>query len=484
MGSYVWQSEGSTVAEAPKGYRDIPEADQKKAQVFFDYARTADGTGNYEYAIDMMLQGLGVDPDARSAHQTLWNIALKRKASGGKDLGMMEKMKLKRPTKDDKANMLNAEKLLSYDPGNTDHMVTMLQNAHKAGFYDTVMWIGPILLRANADSKNPDVNKFLILKDVYKDLRQWKLATEACHYALRLDEFNMDLQTELKNLGAQDTMDEGNYTKGGSFRESLTKTEEQDRLIQESKDVQSNENLMKSIAEAEAGYKADPVDGKLLRLVELLEKTEDMEHENRALELLEEAHKRTKQFRFRQRVGKIQIAQMMRTERPLKKALRDNPRDAEAQRAYEEFKKEQLEFELSEYTLWAENYPTDLTLRYAMALRLFALKRYDEAIPAFQQARQDPKVKVDASIVLGRSFLDAGYIDEAIETLQAVIDEYQLKGDDKSKDMYYWQGRALEQKGNTDLAIKRYSQVAQWEFTYKDVQQRIKQLRSGAPSSK
>ena len=96
----------------------------------------------------------------------------------------------------------------------------------------------------------------------------------------------------------------------------------------------------------------------------------------------------------------------------------------------------------------------------------------------FQQARQDPKVKVDASIALGRSFLEAGYLEEAIETLQAVIDEYQLKGDDRSKEMYYWQARALEQKGNVDLAIKRYSQVAQWEFTYKDVQTRIKQLRA------
>jgi lipopolysaccharide biosynthesis regulator YciM len=259
----------------------------------------------------------------------------------------------------------------------------------------------------------------------------------------------------------------------------LTKTEEQDRLIQESKDVQSNENLMKSIADAEAGYNADPVDGKLLRLVELLEKTEDVEHENRAMELLEDAFNRTKQFRFRQRVGKIQIAQMLRSERTFKKAIAANPQDAQARRDYEEFKKEQLEFELKEYTLWAENYPTDLTLRYAMALRLFALKQYNDAIPVFQQARQDPKVKVEASIALGQSFLEAGYVDEAIETLQAVIDEYQLKGDDKSKLMYYWQGRALQQKGNTDLAIKRYSQVAQWEFTYKDVQGRIKDLRNG-----
>ncbi|HEV8290724.1 MAG TPA: hypothetical protein VGP94_02320, partial [Tepidisphaeraceae bacterium] len=203
------------MAELPEGYHDIPEADQKKAQVFFDRGKTVGDTGNYEFSIEMYLSGLAVDPDHKGAHQALRDVSLKRKASGGKDLGMMEKMKLKRPTKDDKQNMLNAEKLLAYEPGNTDHMVTILQNAHKAGFYDTVMWMGPILLRANADSKNPDVNKFLILKDVYKDLRQWKLATEACHYALRLDEFNMDLQTELKNLGAQDTMDEGNYLKGG-----------------------------------------------------------------------------------------------------------------------------------------------------------------------------------------------------------------------------------------------------------------------------
>jgi tetratricopeptide (TPR) repeat protein len=239
------------------------------------------------------------------------------------------------------------------------------------------------------------------------------------------------------------------------------------------------EAMLKSIAEAEAAYQADPVDGKLLRLVEYLEKTEDMEHENRALELLEDAFNRTKQFRFRQRGGKIQMNQLLRQERTLKKALQADPKDARLVQEYKEFKRDQLEFELKEYTLWAENYPTDLSLRYAMALRLFHLGRYDEAIPHFQHSRSDPKVKVDASVALGRSFLEAGFVDEAIETLQAVIDEYQLKGDDRSKEMYYWQARALEQKGNTDLAIKRYSQVAQWEFTYKDVQGRIKNLRQG-----
>src|SRR5205814_10141561 len=99
----------------------------------------------------MYLQGLNIDPEAVDAHQTLRDISLKRKASGGKALGMFQAMKL-RGGKDDKEQMLNAEKLLAYEPGNTNHMVSLLTAAEKAGFYDTIMCIGPILLEANKDS--------------------------------------------------------------------------------------------------------------------------------------------------------------------------------------------------------------------------------------------------------------------------------------------------------------------------------------------
>src|SRR5678816_1498515 len=61
-----------------------------------------------------------------------------------------------------------------------------------------------------------------------------------------------------------------------------------------------------------------------------------------------------------------------------------------------------------------------------------------------------------------------------------------LKGDEKSKEMYYWYARALEEKGDIPSALKAYSQVAQWDFNYRDVQGRIKRLRGtggGAPSS-
>jgi hypothetical protein len=133
---------------------------------------------------------------------------MKRKASGGKPMGMMERAKL-RSSKDDKQNMLNAEKMLAYDPGNTDHMVSLLQNAQRAGCYDSVLWVGPILLKANSDQKKPDFNKYIILRDVYKSIHEWARAVEACQYAAAMRPEDMDLQTELKNLGAYRTMKEG-----------------------------------------------------------------------------------------------------------------------------------------------------------------------------------------------------------------------------------------------------------------------------------
>ena len=120
----------TTVAELPKGYRDIPEEDQAKARTFFEKGDQLVKQGGYDYAIEMYLQGLNYDPENVEAHQTLREVSLKRKASGGKDLGMMQKMKVKTNSSDEKQNMLAAEKLLAFDPGNLEPLLrgTMIDN--------------------------------------------------------------------------------------------------------------------------------------------------------------------------------------------------------------------------------------------------------------------------------------------------------------------------------------------------------------------
>jgi len=232
------------------------------------------------------------------------------------------------------------------------------------------------------------------------------------------------------------------------------------------------------IREAEAEYAAEPNEpGKLTKLVDILAKTDNPEHENHAIDLLEAFYQRTKQFRYRQRVGEIRMRQLSRMERSLRERVQKNPTDKEMIAEYKQFVREKTQEELNEYTLAAEAYPTQLEYQFQMARRMFELGNFGEAIPVFQRARQDAKFRVDASVMLGRAFLEAGFADESVDTFKGVIDDYQLKGDDKSIEMTYWYGRSLEEKGDKPAAAKAYSQVAQWNFNYRDTQVRIKKMR-------
>lgn len=469
-----------------RNYKDIPEEDRRKAQVFFERGKTVADTGNFEYAIEMYIQGLSIDPENTDAHQALREISLKRKASGGKDMGMLDKMKHGSKKGDDKATMLNAEKLLAYDPGNTDRMLQVFQGAYRAGFYDTCLWIGPILQKANVDSKKPDYNKFIALRDVYNALEEYLLATEACRYAQTLRPEDMDLQQAMKNLAARATMKKGKYGAAKSFRESVRDVELQDKLLEDERDVHETDVLVRAIKTAEANWKQDPEDpARFTKYIDALVRPEQDEFDDRAIQLLEEIYQKSNQFKWRQRVGYIRMAQLNRKERVMRAEVeenKNNPDFAELAQKLKEFRVEKAKTELAEYQLVLEHYPTDSTARFQVAVRTFQLGQYQEAIPVFQQVRSDPKYRVKATIYLGQAFLAAGFVDEAVDTLKGVIDEYPARGDETSIEMYYVYARALEERKDVQTAIKAYSQVAQWNFNYRDVQTRIKRLRAAAPA--
>jgi tetratricopeptide (TPR) repeat protein len=233
--------------------------------------------------------------------------------------------------------------------------------------------------------------------------------------------------------------------KGGGFQTSVKDAEGQHRLMNQDKDVHTLDQMTILINEAEKEFKADPNDpGKIGKYTDVLVKTELPDMENKAIEILQNAFDKSKQFRFRQKIGLIRMAQMSRMERTLRAAVNAAPSDQAAIQEYRQFAQEKLQEELSEYQLAADNYPTDTKLKFEVASRLFLLKRFDEAIPAFQQLRVDPKYKTDASINLGKAFLEAGYVDEAVDTLAVVINEYADEKRKPGRPESLQPGRAME----------------------------------------
>ncbi|MEM8873779.1 MAG: hypothetical protein AAGD32_05910 [Planctomycetota bacterium] len=463
--------------QAPEGYAEISQAEQQRAEKLVASAAKVAGMGNWDYAIELYMGALAVDPENLDIHKALRSVSMQRKAKGGKPMGMFEKGKYK-GGKTDKDKLLNAERLLAFDPGNTDYMATMLKAAADGGYYGTALWIGPILLRANIDGKQ-DFSKFILLKDVFSKIGNYKLALDALSYARHLKPESGDLSHEEKDLAARMTMQAGKYESAESFVDSIRNRDAQQEHLERDKDIRTEEGMAGEMAKAKAALEADPkAEGKIMAYAEVLAKTDDSKFENEALELLESAHKDSGNFRFKQRANQIKIRQAERMEHTMRKMLEDNPDDEDLKQDYADFKADRDKLELEHYRDMAKAYPQDLGLKYHVGRKLFDTGEAMDAIPMFQQSQTDAKVRKDSRLMLGKSFLEAGFVEEAVDTLGKLLEETDSKTDARGLDLQYWYGRSLEENGDFEPAAKAYSSVAQTDFNYRDVRQRLADVRA------
>ncbi len=458
-----------------------PNEGPGKGKAFFDRARTVGNTGNYDYAIDMYIEGLNREPFNVAEHQNLWNVAMNRRIKGGKAAGgMLGGAKGPYKGKTPKEAMLNNEFILAKDPSNINAMLAIIRNAVLMELKDVIFWIGPLLKEANRTSKKPQIEIFKELAQIYKNMKEYNKASDAVQAAIALDPTNMELVAEAKDLAAQETLVKGNYEKGESFSGSIKDVEGTKKLLEEDNLGKTESYLIKAVEEARAEYEKNPMELPVItKLAKALEAMGDETNENEAIELLHKAYASTKIFRLKAHADDIRIRQYRRDMRMLKEAATADPSDKELLAQLQALNKERLAFELASYQERAEHMPTDMLVKYELGTRLWEAKRYDEAIVALQEAQNNPKHRVDAMHLLGRSFLTMGMKPEAVETLKRSIDEYDLAvtGDKKSRELHYWYAMALESNNNIAEAIDVYSKIIRWDIGFKDARKRLQDLR-------
>jgi tetratricopeptide (TPR) repeat protein len=117
-------------------------------------------------------------------------------------------------------------------------------------------------------------------------------------------------------------------------------------------------------------------------------------------------------------------------------------------------------------------------MKYDFALCLIKNKRYDEAIPLLQEAQKDPRRKLQAMDETGVCFFLKGWYADAIDIFQNALDLCELQEDQIAKDIRYNLARSYEEDGNAEQALNLYRKLAQFDFAYKDVSQRVNKLRN------
>ncbi|MCF7973132.1 MAG: tetratricopeptide repeat protein [Phycisphaerae bacterium] len=460
--------------------RDPADSNHDAAMLFFAKAEKTAKQGNYDYAIDMFIDGLRKDPEAlEDGHLALARIGLKRQAHGSKKPSMMERARLfygKTPLD----QMLNAEFLYAKDPSHLGYAEAMLKAAVAGGYNRTAGWIANLIFQINNAHDKPSYQTYILLKDSYQALKQYDKAVAACQWAMKLRPDKADLTEEYKNLSAELTMANGKYDQGGDFRKSIKDARKQEHLYAQDRTVKTQDWRELAVEEARKAYEKHPsVSKNVFDLATALDEMETPAHEQEALDVLEQAFMAQHNFSFREKAGQLRIKQIKRHLRKILDALENSPDSPEMLTQREETKGLLLKTELEHYKACTKNYPTNRRYAYEYALRLVQTEAFDQAIPLFQESRKDPSRRVLSINQIGLCFFKKGWMTDAIDVFSQAIKEHELKDDALGKDLRYNLGRAYEAKGEHTKALDIYRKIAQSDFTYKDVRDRVNQLRSG-----
>jgi tetratricopeptide (TPR) repeat protein len=450
----------------------------EKARIFFERARKVAWTNNFDYAIDMYLEGLRCAPDAlEEGHIPLRELALLRQGKGGKKPTMVEKVKRMRG-KTPLERMINAAYLLAKDPDHIPYAEALLKASVEGDYRKTAKWIADLLFQANNASSKPSLQTYQLLMNSYSAIELYDRAVVACQFAFELKGDDEELENQLRTLEAELAVSKGKYDQAGDFRKAIVNRESQEKLHSQEGMIKSADYRLSAVEEAKKAFAQDPnLPKNIFNLAQALAETEDEKSENEAIRLLENAYANKKDFSFKQRAGQIKIALLIRRVRRARALIEADPSDIQAKEQYNRLVLELKNAELEHYRLNVENYPTDVHAKYEYGIRLFRNEQFDDAIPLFQESQKDPRHKIASMSKIGSCFYMKGWYTDAIDIFKQAIDVYEIQDDSIAKELRYNLARSYEANGDSEKALELYRRIAQLDFGYKDVRQRVDVLR-------
>jgi tetratricopeptide (TPR) repeat protein len=370
---------------------------------------------------------------------------------------------------------------MARDPEHLPYIEAMLKAATAGDYKQATKWIADLLFAANNASENPSAHAYLLLKDSYAAIGLWDRALAACQHAAKLRPDDADIADEAKRLSAEMTVSRGRYDQAGDFRNSIKNREEQEILQSQQGVVKTKDYRVLAAEAARRTYEQNPqLAQSIFGLAGALADMRTDEAEEEAIKLFEDAYKKRQDFSFKERAGLIRIGQIKRKIREADEILEANTEDSVAKSKHAGLVGQLNKAEMEHYGLCVKNYPTDLKVKYEYGLRLVHNQKYDEAIPMLQEAQKDPRHKILAMSKIGLCFFMKGWFADAEDIFTRAIDSYEIKDDDIAKELRYNLARSFEEQGKKAEALDIYRKIAQVDFGFKDVSQRVDRLRKEA----
>lgn len=462
------------------------------ARKLFAHAKKAEDTRNYDYAIELYVQGLAHWPDAiDEGLKKLRVVATARKMAGGKSSGFMVRRKFPTNGKDAGTNLNNGLRLFGFDPTDLGAIEQLLDLAIKAKCDRVGQWICPILTEALSRAKKLSSNHYQSICD--KMLEMGRMARDFGNHDGSMEVFRANVAASQiwhrhhpdsseahraeSSASGELTIVKGNFDGAEKFTDSLDDPGRQRDIHDSQKSVTPIDRHQQLIDLARRDWAQNPtIANKLIKLVELLTRTGDDAREKEAIKLLDDEYASSDNYVFRARADDLRVRRMRRERSAVECDLKKRPDDEELKEQLAAHDRRLIEIETRVYRDRLVHYPTDLKLKFELAIRLFRAGQYDEAIPLLQQARSDGRVRTHARLFLGRCFFQKHFYEQAVDVLRQAAEEAPSRTDPLYLDISYWLARSLESSNAADEAKKAYGEIIQVDYNFRDARQRLERL--------
>lgn len=440
----------------------------RKVRDLFQKGYSAMERGNLDYAMDMFMSVLEMEPRLLRARRFMRAAEIKKKGKGNHlthiiallqglpiMLSVMSSMG-KKPAKALQA----AEKLLRIDPLNLSFVRLYDQAACAAEMPEAAA----MAIETTREHFPRDVALLERLGRLYLEINETHKARECFEELVRLRPKDQKALKALKDSAALDTMRSGGWEGAGTYRDVMKDAKEAALLEQAGKAVKAGAGTDALIADTLAKIEREPENMNYRRaLADLYTRAERFDD---ALRVLEVALRMTggADPELDRSVTFTRIRQYDQNIKAMEEA--GDASGAQALAA----EKDAFVYQTAQERV--QKYPNDLQFKYDLGVLLFERGRTNEAIQQFQAAQRNPQRRVRALYYLALCFKSKQQYDIAAEQLEKAASEMHVM-DDTKKDILYELGQISEAMQNVDKATTYYKQIYAIDIGYKDVAQKI-----------
>jgi tetratricopeptide (TPR) repeat protein len=427
---------------------------------------------NFDFAVEVYLQLLEIDPDLGEARAGLRQAYRKRfeakqggskllRAIGGAAPLAMAKTLRKAGRHDAAAKAL--ETYLGSQPLDPEANLLLGMSLEEGGHTRSALAVYEFL--AEIAPKSPaGLKRAGAMAWRQKDPAR---ALEYYERALAADPRDQEAIKARKDLAADLALAKGRYESVQHSREQIVDKEVARNLERGQRRHLSEEDLGAERARLEALYGDNPSDPDLMvELADVLERLRDYET---ASELVERALSYKKDsFELTSKAGDLRS-------KVLKKSVARADKEGDSARAGE-LELELARHEVEDFRRRVALYPGDTSLRLQLARRLMRTDELDAALAELQKANSDPRLRRESLFLMGQCFQRKGFHDLARkEYLEALEGVSQL--DERGKELVYNLGLLAEATGQRDEARSHYIRIYEVDIGYRDVAAKMEQFR-------